>query len=832
MARLRFAFRTLFKAPFLTVVAIVSLALGIGANAAIFSLFDELLLRPLPVPAPSELVDLSAPGPKPGSQSCGQPGDCDAVFSYPMFRDLQRVQTVFTNVAAFVPFGANLSANGETLSGRGVLVSGSYFPVLRLPPAAGRLLSSADDQISGQSPVVVLSYGFWERRFGKDPSAVGRTMIVNGQTMTIVGVAPRGFEGTTVGMRPQVYVPITMRETMTPGWKGFSRRTSYWAYLFARLRPGVTIDAARASLGTQYHAIVDDVEAPLQKGMSDATLKRFRSKSIVLAPGSRGQSTVSTEATAPLRLLLSVTMLVLIIACANIANLLLARGAARAGEMAVRLSIGASRSQLIAQLLTESVLLALLGGVAGLVVARWTMNLIAWLLPPDTAATLQFTIDGPVLLFALVLTLATGVLFGLFPALHATRPDLLSTLKGQAGQPSGAKGAARFRTSLATAQIALSMALLVAAGLFTKSLVNVSRVDLGVDIDHVVTFGVSPELNGYSFARSKQFFVRLEHELSGLPGVTRVTASLVPLLAGNNWGNDVAVQGFKSGPDVDSNARFNEVGPGYFHTMGIPVLAGREFTTADADNAPKVTIVNEAFLKKFHLGRDAVGTRMGDHGGSGPMDREIVGIVQDAKYSDVKQQVPPLFFEPYREDDSIGALTFYVRSSLPAEQALAAIGPAVRRLDPNLPIEDLRTLPEQVRDNVFLDRFITVLSTAFAILATLLAAIGLYGVLAYTIAQRTREIGLRMALGAAPGRVRSMVLRQVGRMTLVGGVVGLAGAWLLGRMARALLYEMQGADPVVLVSAAVLLTCVALGAGLVPAHRASRIDPMRALRYE
>ncbi len=830
MANLKFAFRRLFKSPFVTVVAILSLALGIGANAAIFSLFNEVLLKRLPVPEPDRLVNLAAPGPKPGSQSCGTAGECDAVFSYAMYRDLDKVQSVFTGIALHVSFGANIAFSGQTENGRGMFVSGNYFRVLGLTPALGRLLDTNDDRVSGDARVVVLDYGYWQKRFGENPAVLNQTMIVNGQPMTIVGVAPRGFDGTTLGIKPAIFVPVTMKEVLQSGWKGLARRQSYWAYLFARLRPGVSIDRARAAMNAQYHAIVNDVEAPLQKGMSEQTLAKFRAKPLIVEPGRQGQSNVRREARTPLNLLLAVTALVLVIACANIANLLLARGAARASEMAIRLSIGANRRQLMGQLLTESLLLAVLGGLAGVVVAHWTLNFIASLLPAEDVVAFAFGLDPSVLAFAAAVTLGTGMLFGLFPALHSTRPDLLSTLKGLAGQPAGARGAARFRLVLATAQIALSMMLLISAGLFTKSLFKVSRVDLGVKIDNVITFGVSPQLNGYSFERSLTFFKRLEDELAAVPGVNGVTAGLVPLLAGDNWGNDVSVQGFTCGPDTDCGSRFNEVGPGYFRTLGVPLIAGREFSPSDEGKSRKVAIVNEVFLKKFGLGRDAVGKMIGNRGGK--LDTEIVGIVQNAKYSDVKDAIPPLFFRPYRQDDQVGSLAFYVRSSLPLDQALAAVRPAVARLDPNLPVEDLRTMAQQVRDNVFFDRFMTLLSAAFASLATLLAAIGLYGVLAYTVAQRTREIGLRMALGAAPGRVRGMVLRQVGVMTIVGGVLGLAAAVLVGYAARALFYQIDWYDPSALAAGVTLLSGVALAAGFIPAHRASRIDPMTALRYE
>ncbi len=832
MRVLKVAIRTLVRTPFVTAIAIVSLALGIGATAGIFSVFHQVLLQSLAVPDPSTLVNLSAPGPKPGFGSCGREGDCEAIFSYAMFRDLQKIQTVFTDIAAHVAFRANVGYEAQTSSGEGLLVSGSYFPVLQLQPALGRLLDSHDDASVGESRVVVLSYNYWSSRFALDPRVLNTQLIVNGQSLTIVGVAPKGFDGTTIGMRPAVFVPITLRSLLDTD-TGWSLRTDYWAYLFARLRPGVTVEAARASLGTQYHAIINDVDAPMQKDISPQTMTRFRAKPILLAPGGRGQSSIPDEAKTPLRLLLGVTAFVLLIACANIANLLLARSAARAGEMAIRLSIGASRTRLIGQLLTESLLLAALGGIAGMVVAHWTLVLVISLLPPDVQHTITFSLSGPVILFGIGLTFATGLLFGLFPALHSTRPDLVSTLKNQAGQPSGAKGAARARLLLATSQIALAMMLLASSGFFVKSLLNVSRVDLGFKIDHVITFGLSPDLNGYSFDRTRLFFERLETELRAAPGVTAVTMSNVEILAGHNRQRDVAVQGFKAGPDTDSNSRYNRVGPGYFSALGIPLIAGREFTDADTIHSAKVAIVNQTFARKFGLGNDAVGRMMGSEDGyRSKLDMTIVGVVEDAKYSEVKQKVPPQYFMPYRQDKEPGAMHVYVRTSGDLAQAASGITAVVNRLDPNLPIEELETLPEQVRNNTYLDRMMTTLSAAFAVLATLLAAIGLYGVLAYTVAQRTREIGLRMALGAAPDRVRGMVLRQVAIMTLVGSLVGLAGALGIGKAAQSILFQMTGADPTVLTLSAAALAVVALGAGFIPAHRASRVDPMRALKYE
>ncbi len=833
MPNLRHALRTLARTPGLTAVACVSLALGIGANSAIFSLFHQLLLRSLPVVEPERLVNLSAPGPKPGSQSCTNAGSCDDVFSYPMFRDLEREQKAFTGIAAHRAFGANLAYRGQTLSGEGLLVSGGYFPVLGLEPALGRLLGPGDDRAPGGDPVVVLAYDYWRERFDRSPAVLDDTLTVNGQALTIVGVAPGGFRGTTAGTRPQVFVPITLRGQMAPGWEGFEDRRSYWAYLFARLAPGVSPERARAAVNVPYRAILGAVEAPLQEGMSRETLARFREKTVELTAGRRGQSQLHGDAKAPLLLLLGLTGLVLLIACANVANLLLARAAGRAGEMAIRLSIGAGRRRLVGQLLLESCLLGLLAGIGGVVVAAWTLALFKALLPAGVAGTLSFSINGAMLLFAAGLALATGLLFGLAPALQATRRDLVTGLKGQTAQASGTRAAARLRTVLVTAQIALALTLLVSAGLFARSLANVSRVDLGLDTDRLVVFGVSPDLNGYTPAASRTLFARLEEELAAVPGVVAVTGSMVPLLASSNWGSDVSVEGFEADYEADRNANWNLIGPGFFATLGIPLRAGREFRETDALGAPKVAIVNEAFAKKFGLGRDAVGRRMAQSVGDAvELDLEIVGLVADAKYSEVKNEVPPQFFLPYRQDERIGSLVFYARTGLPPEHVLPAIGVVVRRLDPSLPVENLRTMDVQVRENVFVDRLIGTFSTAFAALATLLAAVGLYGVLAYTVAQRTREIGLRMALGADTAKVQRMVLGQVGLMTAAGAALGIPAALALSRLARSLLFGLEGHDPAVLAGALALLALAALAAGAIPAGRAARIEPMLALRYE
>lgn len=833
MQNLKYAVRTLLKTPFVSLIAIVSLALGIGANAAMYSMFNQLLQRDVAaVPNPAELVTLSAPGPKPGSTSCNDAGSCEVVFSYPMLRDLEQRQTVFTGIAGHSTFGVNLTYKTQTDNGQGLYVTGSYFPVLGVRPHLGRLLTPDDDRNIGGHPVVVLSYAYWATKLGADSSVVNTDLLVRGHPMTIVGVAPKDFIGVTITHFPYVFIPMTMRSTMSPTTlRAYEQRTTYWVYGFARLKPGVSIERAQTALNEQYRAIINDVEAPLQENMSDETMKRFRAKQVVVEPGRTGQSNIETEARTPLLFLLATTAIVLLIACANIANLLLARAADRSTELAVRLSLGASRGQLIRQLLTESFVLAAAGAAASILVAFWTLGFVSSFMPGEVAQTLVFKLQPAALWFTALLAIATGVAFGVFPAIHSTRPDLDAVLRAGSGKISGARTASRFRTTLATAQLALSMALLMMAGLFVKSLDKLSKADLGANIDPVVTFTVSPLLSGYAFDRSAQLFTRIQQEMAVLPGVSQASAASVALMAGNNWGRDVSVQGFERGPDTDASSRYNEVGPNYFKTIGATMLAGREFSEADARGAPRVAVVNETFARKFGLGTDPVGKFMG-FGRTDTLNVQIVGLVKDLKYSDVKDPTPPVFYTPIAQDSVLGSAVFYARASGNPSGLFGSIRAMMQRIDPTLPLTDVRTMPEQVRENVFVDRMIGTLSTMFAVLATLLAAVGLYGVLAYSVAQRTREIGVRMALGADRGAVRGMVLRQVGLMTAIGVPIGVAGALALARGAQSMLFDLKGHDPVAMGAAIFTLALVTMVAGYVPALRASRVDPMQALRYE
>jgi predicted permease len=748
-----------------------------------------------------------------------------------MLRDLEKSQTVLAGIAGHRGFGASIALGDEPVVGDASWVTGGYFTTLGLRPALGRLLQPRDNEPGADNMVAVISHRFWMDRLGRRPDVVGELLKLNGRSYTIVGVAPEGFDGTTLGSRPLVYIPMQSR-VYVGTYNGLENRRDYWVYVFGRRKAGVSIAATKAELDRVIAPILSDVEGPLQQGMSEQTLANFKAKRVVVEPGARGQTSMHREAKTPLTMLFAITAFVLLIACANIANLLLARGANRATEMSVRLSLGASRQRLVRQLLVESLVLATLGGLVSLLVARWTLSAMAALLPPDAVTVLEFRVQPSVMLFAAGLAIATGFLFGLFPALHSTRQALITSIRAGAGQIAGARAAGRFRTGLAVAQIALSTTLLVAAGLFLKSLVNVSRVNLGIRIDSVATFSVSPLRVGYDTLRARVLYARIEDELRAIPGVTAVASSMVPLLSGDSWGNNVRVQGFECLPDTDCNARYNAAGAGYFTMMGATLLAGREFQASDNYDAPRVAVVNLAFAEKFGLGRDAVGKFMGRSSRNDSLNIQIVGLIPNVAYNDAKRGPQPVFYLPWMQQGIVGQMYFYARTRLPSDQLIAAIGPMMKRIDPALPAQDLKTMPQQLRENVFLDRMISILSAAFALLATLLAAVGLYGVLAYSVSQRTREIGVRMALGADRGRVQRMVLRQVGVMLAIGATVGVLGAFALGRAARSLLYGLEGHDPIVFAGAVVLLAAVAFGAGWVPARRASRTQPMMALRYD
>ncbi len=832
MKAIRFALRQLLRRPGFSAVVIVMLAVGIGATTAMFSMFHQVLLGKLAVDEPDRLVNLGAPGPKPGSSTCTMAGDCEQVFSYPMFRDLEARQTVLSEIAGHYATFANLAYRNQTQSSRALLVSGSYFPALRVRPALGRLLGPQDEPQVGESAVAVLSYEYWQSSLGGDPSIVGQTLVVNGQPLTIVGVAPDGFSGTTFGWNPSVFVPLTLRwlmESNVP--RSDNDRLSYWVYAFGRLQPGVSIEQARAALNTLYSGIINEVEAPLNGAMAPEVMTKFRARQIAVEPGAKGQSIARSLTGPPFGMLLGIAGVVLLIVCFNVASLMLVRGAARAGEMAIRSSIGASRIRLIRDLLLEAASLAILGGLASIPVAAATLRGISALVPTQLAGQIVFGLSPAATAFAAALSLGTVLLFGLLPAFRSSVVRPGAAMQGQARQSVGGRGGTRFSRSLTTIQIAFSMLLLVFAGLFAQSLANLARAELGMNVDSIVTFNVSPQRNGYSQTQATQMFDALERELAAQPGVTSVASSMVPLLAFSEWYDNVKLDGYDASPTEDLRAHLNQVSTDFFRTLSIPLLGGRAFTDADAIGASRVVIVNEAFVRKFRLGDDAVGKRFSLERYQ-LEDIEIVGVTADAKYSTVRAAAPPQFFLARRQSENLGALAFYVRAAVRSDELMKTVRRVVAAADPNLPVSDLTTMDHVVDDNLFTERLIALLSGGLAALATLLAATGLYGVLAYSVAQRTRELGLRLALGATASGLRGMVMKQVATIALIGMPLGLVLGVALGQAARPLLFGLTAYDPLVLLMAVVLLTSVVLAAGYLPARRASSVAPMEALRYE
>ncbi len=827
VADMGYALRTLRRQKTFTTVAVSTLAFGIGVNVAIFSVTEQILLRPLPVPEPNRLVNFTDPGPKlvgrgarpmePSTASSAS-GAADTVFSYPTFRDLEREQASFAGLAAHRPFEASLSTGEQTRLGTGVLVSGNYFSVLGLNPALGRLLGPDDDRVDGEAESVVLSHAYWQSELGGDLEIVGRRLLVNDQPLTIVGVASAGFAGTTVGARASVFVPITMPNALGPMLYHDSRLT-YWVHLFARLKPGVTREEAAAAINPLYRSIVSEAEAPLLTGAAEQDLEAFRTRPIVLEPGARGQTSPSRTldpARNSLELLVAVAGAVLLLCCANVAGLMLVRSTARTGEIAVRASMGASRGRLASLLLAESLALALPAALLSLPIAWLALRAVASGVPGIPTAAFDVELSLVPAVVAIGIAVMSALVCGLFPLRDALRIDPGKTLQAYGVRQTPARGVTRFRTVLATAQIALSMALLAITGVLAQSLANIARIDLGLDVDSVVLVSLSPRTIRPSAQAPASFLDRLDEELNAIPGVSSVASSEVPLLARGGFEGRVAVEGLEADPQLIST---NFVSPGFLEMFGIELLTGRGFSESDVSR--QVAVVNRRFAERVGLGENIVGRRIAG------LDVEIVGMVEDVQSEIVTGEIGAQVFRPLRHGS-----TFYVRGSRPPEELLNTVRETVARVDPNVAIVRLVTMEQQFLANIATERFVAGASTGFAVLATALAGLGLYGVLAYAVAQRSREIALRLALGAPAPRSRRMVLRQMAAMPAAGIVLGAAAAALLGRAAQSLLFGVAPADPLALAAAAVVLGAVMLGAAYLPARRAARVDPMSVLRYE
>ena len=828
---LRFALRMFCKSPGFTSVAVLTLALGIGANTAIFSLTDQILLRDLPVPHPEQLVILRSPGPNHGHVWSDVDQGAQS-FSYLMYKDLRERATVFSGLLACRETTVNVSGHGDTQAAHADLVSGNFFETLEAQPALGRLFTPGDETAPGANSVAVLSYGYWSRQFGGDPSILNKSLTVNGVPLTVVGVARKGFYGAQIGSTPDIFIPVTMKAQMAPNMlQTLEDRTDHWLPVMGRLKPGITLARAEAMLQPIYQPILES-DAKLLK-LSGNDLQRFVSKPLLLAGGAHGRLVLQQAAQEPLLVLMSMVGLVLLIACANLAGLLVARGEARQREIAVRLSMGAKRARLIRQLLTESLLIAIAGGAAGIALAWWCLNAIVAAIPPGQGMLgLVTSLDFRVLWFAIALSLATSVFFGFAPALRATRLDLQSTLKDQGSSVSAGRSNVRLRKVLIVSQVALTAVLLAGAGLFARTLVNLEHANLGVNTSHVLQFSVAPDLNGGTPAETLVFANRARNEIAALPGVRSVSISAIEIFAGNDSSSNFTPEGYRPGEDTD--ALYDYIGPNYFSTMGIPLIAGREFAESDTAESPKVCIINEKLAQRSFVGRNPIGLHI-THGASKlstnpPM--EIVGVVANSKWDDARSDIVPFLYMPYSQDKNLGHLSLYIRTERDPSSMAASLHSLIERLDPHLPVNNLRTLEAQVSNSMFSDRLVAALSISLALLAALLAALGLYGVLAYVVARRIREIGIRMALGGERADILRLIVGQGVRLTLVGGAMGIVAALVVTRWVASLLYGVTAHDPLTFVGVVVLLAIVSTAACCIPARRAMRVDPIVALRYE
>src|SRR5471030_918115 len=826
---IRFAVRGLVRSPLFSIVAILSLALGIGANTAIFTLIDQILLRKLPVAAPDQLVMLYQQGAHNGS-NMGQ-----RMHSYPMYQEYQKRGEPLAEVLCRRLAEASVSIDNQTERLDAEMVSGNYFSMLGVHPAIGRVFSSReDDQVYQGHPVVVLSYDYWVRRFARDPAVVGKKILVNNYPMTIVGVSAAGFSGLDPAQSPQIRVPIQMKPVVVPEWFWvyMDNPRTRWVQVFARLKPGWTVKSAEAPLQTLFLQIrANEMTLPGAKDWSKHSRDQFMKGRLRVDAAAGGFSNMRNDFSTPLLVLMCMVGLVLLIACANVANLLIARGFMRQKEIAVRLSLGASRGQLVRQMIVESLVLSFAGGALGVGLAIvLTQGLLAFVPSDGRSMLIRATPDARILAFTLGLTFLTGVVFGLMPALRASRPDPWTTLKDTVGAIAGTGGSLFLRKGLVAAQVTLSFLLLFGAGLFVRSLQNLKTADTGVALDNLVTFQLSPALSGYDAPRAMAFFDQLMDNLRAMPGVKTAGIAVVPILSGDEWDNSMGVEGHQAKDGEDMQAFMNALSPGYFSTMGIAILEGRDFNRTDVKENAKAAIVNRRFADHFFPGTSAIGKHIGN--GTGPtakLDVEIVGVVANALYEGPREGIRRQVYIP---NWGKGGVTYYVRTTDASAAAFGAIRNQVRKLDASMPVYAMKTLEGQLDETLLTDRLIASLAAGFGLLATLLASIGLYGVMAFVVARRRKELGIRLALGAEPGGVIWLVMKEVLLLLAIGLAVGVPAALALGHFVASQLYGIEARDPWTAIATLALLTLVSAAAGLIPAHRASRIDPILALRYE
>ena len=829
-----FGLRMLAKSPGFTAIAVITLALGIGANTAIFSLMNQILLRQLPVKNPNELVILRAPGPQTGHVSTD--GDSTESFSYPMYKGLRDTNSVFSGVLARYGFSASVASHGQTDRASGEVVTGNYFEVLGVQPAIGRVFSQDDDRVPSAEPYVVLSYSYWKRHFGGDPSILNKVLLVNNVEMTVVGVAQAGFTGVQVGKTPDLYVPMMMTPQMTEYGETLDGWNDYWITLLARRKPGVSEKQAQAGINAAYKPLLEEQLPLIKSDWNEKKRQLFLDKKIALASGANGRTVLQRDSGGQIITLFVMVGLVLLIACTNVANLVLARGAGRQREFAIRTAMGASRSRMIRQLLIESLLCAFGGGAMGILLGTWLMRILTPIVVENAGIHgLSDSLDKGVLGFAIAATVLSGVFFGLIPAWRVTRLGVSDVIKDQGSTSSASVSHVGFRKFLVAGQVAFTMLLLAGAGLFVRSLWNLRNQDLGLRTDNVITFSVQPMLNGYDLPRSIALFDQMRSRMSAIPGVRSVGSGDVATLTGDDEGSNITVEGGTQAqlPEELQDVDHIAVSANYFSTLGIPLLSGREFTESDGATAPKVAVVSEAMAKRFFPERNAVGSHFAFGGGNKVVpDILIVGVVKDVKQEHVNSAPQPYVYIPYSQRPKLREMTFYVRADRNPLLLASSLQDVVRQMDANLPVFDLKTMQRVVEEDLFSARMVAVLSAAFAGLAALLAALGIYGVLAYVVVQRTREIGIRMALGALAGDVRVLIVKEVGSMVLIGIGVGLPLAYALARFSESMLYGVHAGDPAVYALGLGLIALIALAACFIPARRATRVDPLVALRYQ
>jgi predicted permease len=836
----KYGLRLLGRSPGFTIIAVLTLALGIGANTAIFSLLHQVLLRRLPVKNPEELVLLHAPGIIHGH--AWSDGDIGFSFSYPMYKGLRDRNTVLSGLVARYSFAASVAASGGTERGGAELVSGNYFEVLGVRPALGRVFTQEDDRVSGANPVVVLSHGYWMRRFGGERSVLNQAILVNNTPMTVVGVSQPGFTGIQAGETPDIFVPFMMKEQMLPNWatrqggKGVEDWNDYYLAVLGRLRPGVSQEKAEAELNVVYAPLLAE-QLPTVTGWDKDQKERFLKKKLDLMSGAKGRLTLQNDSRDQLTALAALAGLVLLLTCANVANLTLARGAARAREIAIRAALGSSRWRMMRHLLVESALCATLGGLLGLVVASWTLSILI----PTVASGAQVMglsarLDGTLLLFAFGATAIAAIAFGLVPAWRLSRTGVSGSLKEQGGNASSGIAHIRFRKILVGMQVAFTTLLLAGAAMYAQTLWNLRRVDLGFPADNLLSFSVQPELNGYSTGRAVALFDQLRDRISAVPGVRAVGACDTPMLTGSNNSSNITVRNMEAISRDQQHVSFLSVSPRYFSALGIPLVSGREFTAGDGATAPKVGILSEGIARRFFPNRSPIGERFAFGAGNVTPDIEIVGVVKDVQQVGVrttrKPSENPYVYTPYAQTQGLGELTFYARTEQDPTTLGAAVREEVRKLDAALPVYNVKTMDRVVDENLLGERLVAGLSVSFGVLAALLAALGIYGVLAFTVSQRTREIGVRMALGAEPRHVRLLVLREVGLLLVLGAAAGLPAAYGLARASESLLYGVRPSSFAVYAADLGLIALVAFAACYLPTRRATRVAPMKALRYE